>query len=612
MYEVVEKMNSEKKTPGFLGPKEIETSGGPKAKGRAAVTAAALSLLALTALIRGNFLSAPPWSSSRHNEHHSGVPGQGSSTEWSWSSIKPSRALKWHSCFEDGGYDCARLDVPMDWQQPRDDRRVVLAIVRIRATDASDYRGPVIFNPGGPGGSGVWSMRNHGRMLHEIVGTNHDLISFDPRGVGASIPRLECWSSPQQGQSWELQDPGILDSHEGILGELFTRAAAYSQACERAMRPSGILEHIGTASAARDMLEIVHQTGNDKLRYWGFSYGTILGGVFAAMYPDKVDRLVSDGNVDYREWFNYAHVNFVRDTDKVLFAFYDFCHRAGPERCAFHAPTPEAVMQRFGELLSGLKAHPVIVPATDDDDDDNGPEVPLLVTYSKVMRLLSSTLYQPQDKFESFSRIIAALEQRDGRPFYEYYHPRGKPGPAPVCSTQPISPLEPLPGIIEGTEDAFPVIMCADHPAVLNLTLEEVQREAETLMELSPATGALAVPYQMTCNQRTTRPRWRFDGPFEGKTDHPILFIANRADNITPLLSARNNSAGFPGSAVLVQNSYGHTSLAAPSKCTRQYINAYFQNGTLPPAGTECEGDSQPFGPKVGPEARVYHNPLYL
>ncbi|KZL64421.1 alpha/beta hydrolase fold family protein [Colletotrichum tofieldiae] len=587
------------KTPaGFSGPKKVH---GPRDKCKAAVTAA-LSVLALTALIRGNFLSTL-WSPFGHRS----VPEQRLSTEWSWSSIKPSRTLEWHSCFEDGGYDCARLDVPMDWQQPSDDRRVVLAITRIRATDTSDYRGPVIFNPGGPGGSGVWSLRDHGKMLQEIVGTNHDLISFDPRGVGASIPRLECWVSPQQGQSWGLQDPGILDSHEGILGELFARAAAYSQACERAMKASGILEHIGTAPAARDMLEIVNQTGYKKLKYWGFSYGTILGGVFAAMYPEKVERLVSDGNVDYREWFNSAHVNFIRDTDKVLFAFYDFCYQAGPEKCAFHAPTSEAIMERLSKLLSTLKTHPVIVAM----DEENGPEVPMLVTYSKVMRLVSSTLYQPQYQFESFSKIIAALEGKDGRPFYEHYHP-SKLTPAPMCSPQPISPLEPLPVIIEGTEDAFPVIMCADHPAVHNLTLEDVQREADTILDLSPATGALNVPYQMTCNQRTTRPRWRFDGPFEAKTSHPILFIANQADNVTPLVSARNNSAGFPGSIVLVQNSYGHTSLAAPSRCTRQYINAYFQNGSLPEAGKECEGDSQPFGPKVGNEVRLHQSPLFL
>ncbi|KAK2031579.1 alpha/beta-hydrolase [Colletotrichum zoysiae] len=583
-----------KHSPRFSGLK------GPRAKSQTAL-AAALSVFALMALIRESLLST-----SWHSFGHGDVREQRlSNINWTWSTIKPSRTLEWHNCFEDGGYDCARLDVPMDWKKPSDDHRVVLAITRIRATDMSNYKGPVIFNPGGPGGSGIWSLRDHGKMLQEIVGTNHDLISFDPRGVGASVPRIQCWNSPQQSQSWNLQDPGILDSHEGILGELFTRAAAYSQACERAMKASGILEHIGTTPAARDMLEIVHQTGYDKLKYWGFSYGTILGGVFAAMYPDKVERLVSDGNVDYREWFNSAHVNFIRDTDKVLFAFYDFCFQAGSEKCAFHGPTPEAIMERFNKLLLRLKTQPVIVLA----DEEKGPEVPMLVTYSKVMRLLSSALYQPQYQFESFSQIIAALEGNNGWPFYEHYNP-SKPSSGSTCSLQPISPLEPLPDIIEATDDAFPVIMCADHPAVHNMTLEDVQREVDTILELSPATGAVSVPYQMTCNQRTTRPLWRFDGPFEGKTSHPILFIANQADNITPLISARNNSAGFAGSTVLVQKSYGHTSLAAPSKCTRQYIHTYFQNGSLPEDGTECEGDSQPFGPKVGNEIRLFQNPL--
>lgn len=61
------------------------------------------------------------------------------------------------------------------------------------------------------------------------------------------------------------------------------------------MNETGILNHLSTAYAARDMLQIVEKSGHEKLRYWGFSYGTILGGVFASMYPDKVERLVSDG-----------------------------------------------------------------------------------------------------------------------------------------------------------------------------------------------------------------------------------------------------------------------------------------------------------------------------
>lgn len=127
-----------------------------------------------------------------------------------WLDIPPSRTVEWHPCYEDG-YDCARLDVPMDWLDPSDDQRVVLAVARLRAaarrqsnhgdgnSNSSDsYRGPVFFNPGGPGGSGIWSLRHHGRDLQTIVGDNHDIVSFDPRGVGASVPRIQCWPSPDR------------------------------------------------------------------------------------------------------------------------------------------------------------------------------------------------------------------------------------------------------------------------------------------------------------------------------------------------------------------------------------------------------------------------------
>lgn len=78
---------------------------------------------------------------------------------------------------------------------------------------------------------------------------------------------------------------------------------------------------------------------------------------------------------------------------------------------------------------------------------------------------------------------------------------------------------------------------------------------------------------------------------FQGDTAHPILFIGNMADNVTPLQSAFNNSARFPSSVVLKQNSYGHCSLAAASTCTARHIRAYFQHGTLPLAGAECDPD---------------------
>ncbi|ROT42188.1 hypothetical protein SODALDRAFT_9550 [Sodiomyces alkalinus F11] len=611
---------------------------------------ATIAGLALSALIYLGPLSSGGVHVHRHRPtliRHGPLSRSPTGSDWNWTNIKPSRTLEWHPCFDDGRYDCARLDLPIDWQDPGDQRRVVLAIARIRATDTKDYQGPVIFNPGGPGGSGVWSLRHHGKYLQEVVGKNHvsapsvpdpallvvssetlsrlssyanlpftscstqqDIISFDPRGVGASIPRIQCWESPDEAKAWALQDPGIVDSHSGIISDMFARGIAYGQTCERAMASSSILEHSGTASTARDLLEIVNQGSHPHLKYWGFSYGTVIGGVFAAMYPDRVERLVSDGNVDYQEWFLFTHRNFLHDTDKVMDSFYALCSAAGPDRCAFHAATSDAVQSRLTALYEALKLRPVIIVPS--DSDRRGPVLPAIVTYSKVRRLVVTSLYQPLLQFEKVAAILAALEAGDGRPFYEHdHHPNRPETPQLTCPSHAASPFEPLPDILEGTHDAFPGIMCADQPPRGNVTLEDVMLEVERFGEMSSASGAVDAMYAVACLGRSIRPKWRFNGPFQGQTRHPILYVANTADNITPLISARNNSAGFPRSTVLVQNSYGHTSLSAPSDCTNGYIRAYFQNGTLPSPDTECEGPL-PFGLAGDANLETYHFPVHM
>jgi pimeloyl-ACP methyl ester carboxylesterase len=180
---------------------------------------------------------------------------------------------------------------------PSSDNRVAIAVIRLRASDLEDYRGPVFTNPGGPGGSGIESMRDHGKTTQTIIGKNHDLISFDPRGIGASTPSIRCFSSAQNAQLWSLQDVGTVDSHPGVLYDYYARSKAISEACVTTLGDgnSSALRFVGTASVARDMLEIMHLTGTKKLKYWGFSYGTVLGGMFAALYPDKVERMVNDG-----------------------------------------------------------------------------------------------------------------------------------------------------------------------------------------------------------------------------------------------------------------------------------------------------------------------------
>ncbi|KAH8905740.1 hypothetical protein BR93DRAFT_855302, partial [Coniochaeta sp. PMI_546] len=512
-----------------------------------------------------------------------------------WVDIPSSRTLAWHSCY-DGQYDCARLDLPMDWLDPSDEQRVVLAIMRLRANSSSalgDYRGPIFFNPGGPGGSGTWSLRDHGRLLQTVVGDNHDLVSFDPRGVGASVPRIECWDTVQSRRFWELQEVGVIDSHPGVLYDAFARAEAFSQVCERGLNGSGILRHSGTVYHARDMLEIMNQMGEEKLKYWGFSYGTVLGGTFAAMYPDKVERLVSDGNVDYKEWYHNAQINHLRDTDKVMDAFYTTCHQAGPNKCDFWATSPTAIESRLDNLLSNLSITPVIVPSSAD-----GPDLPELITYSKLKRLISTTLYQPVRLFSTFATVLAALERRNGRPFYDLIL-AGSPPPSTLCDLDTVPPTVPVSGPgHEDTPDAFPAIYCSDAPPVAGDPARFTEYAAR-LQGLSRAAGAVYALTRLGCAGRGgVRPGWRLEGPVgaPGGTGFPILFVANRADNVTPLVSARNNSAAFPGSVVLVQDGWGHTSLAAPSRCTARVVRGYFQEGTMPEEGRVCEVDVGPFG----------------
>ncbi|KAK7428569.1 hypothetical protein QQZ08_005007 [Neonectria magnoliae] len=504
---------------------------------------------------------------------------------WTWADIKPANDLVWEKCYENK-FECARLDVPMDWLDLTKEQRVVLGVVKLAAKSKGKGFSPVFVNPGGPGGSGVQFIKRAGHLLQTIVGDNHDIISFDPRGVGVSTPRVECWGTSQKRKLWSLQSTPVVDERPGLVYDAYARAAAYSGFCETAMENTGIMNHLSTASIARDMLEILDKTGHAKLRYWGFSYGTILGGVFAGLYPDRVERLVSDGNCDYHDWFKLDHANFVSNTDLIFDAFDAGCHKSGPDKCALWADTPAAVQHRRSKLLARLKTSPVLVPAW---ARASGPELPELITYSRVQRLTQTIIYKPQMHFERMARVYAALERGDGLPFYDMVRERAGDGPGQLCSlgeTPATMPQE------TGTEDdAFPAIMCSDGEPVTE-TPEEFEQYARKIEGISRWAGAVNLLFRVVCLGKNVRPKWRFsEEDFQGDTAHPILFIGNMADNVTPLQSAFNNSARFPSSVVLQQNSYGHCSLAAASTCTARHIRAYFQHGTLPRAGTECEPD---------------------
>ncbi|EEB97476.1 hypothetical protein MPER_03199 [Moniliophthora perniciosa FA553] len=102
-------------------------------------------------------------------------------TESSWASIKPTKELAWIDCYE--GFECGRLQVPLNYSNP-EGPSAAIALIRIRANvsiDSAEYLGPILFNPGGPGGSGVDLIRDRGKFLGTVVGPRFDIVGLTPR-----------------------------------------------------------------------------------------------------------------------------------------------------------------------------------------------------------------------------------------------------------------------------------------------------------------------------------------------------------------------------------------------------------------------------------------------
>ena len=193
--------------------------------------------------------------------------------------------------------ECGFVTVPMDYAKP-DGATIQLAVSRIKHTVPDRaYQGIMVVNPGGPGGAGR-GLSVLGSLVPDQAGAAYDWIGFDPRGVGASKPALSC-DSGYAGYN----RPGYVPSTPQLEATWLKRVKAYAAACAKAGGP--LLDHLKTLDTVRDVESIRLELGAEKINYYGFSYGTYIGQVYATLYPERVRRMILDGNVDpTRVWYD--------------------------------------------------------------------------------------------------------------------------------------------------------------------------------------------------------------------------------------------------------------------------------------------------------------------
>ncbi|GGZ67051.1 peptidase [Streptomyces echinoruber] len=200
-------------------------------------------------------------------------------------------AVTWKKCATSDypTLQCASVKVPLDYRDPRG-KQITLALSRVPHT-ARTSQGPLLVNPGGPGGSGLTLAGFVASSLPKSVAAQYDVIGFDPRGVGDSKPALDC----KPGHFNPVR-PDSVPATPAVEKANLERVRSFARAC--GTKYASLLPHINTLNAVRDMDSIRRALGAGKINYFGYSYGTYLGAVYAKLYPERVRRLVLDSVVD--------------------------------------------------------------------------------------------------------------------------------------------------------------------------------------------------------------------------------------------------------------------------------------------------------------------------
>ncbi|MGW0815415.1 alpha/beta hydrolase [Streptomyces viridiviolaceus] len=466
-----------------------------------------------------------------------GVPASLASQQLDWGRCKGTA----DSSAPGGDWQCATLKVPLDWAKP-DGETIGLALIRDKA-DGNRRIGSLLFNFGGPGGSGVSMMPSYAdsvSRLHE----RYDLVSWDPRGVAAS-EGVRC-RGDEEIEAAESVDttPDTPAEEEAYLED----AADFGKGCEKSA--GKLMAHVSTTDTARDMDLMRHVLGDGKMHYFGISYGTELGGVYAHLFPKNVGRMILDAVVDpSADTMGHAE-NQTRGFQRAL---DDYLESTGQD--------PERGTRKIAALLDRIDAEPL---------PTSSPGRKLTQTLAVTGIVLP--LYS-KDGWPALTSALEAAEEGDGSELLalaDGYNERDSSGHYGT------------------TTHSQRVISCLDDKQ--RPTVEETKELLPRFEKISPVFGRfLGWDTAGWCHE------WPVAGQHEtpevsAPGAAPILVVGNTGDPATPYEGARRmaDELGKDVGVMLTWEGEGHGAYGSGSDCVDSAVNAYLLDGTVPKDGKVC------------------------
>ncbi|MER6363276.1 alpha/beta hydrolase [Kitasatospora sp. NPDC001527] len=470
--------------------------------------------------------------------------------------------LDWHACpapstAQGGGeapgapWECAALKAPLDHADPNG-RTIDLALIRMRAHSGQPRIGSLIYNFGGPGASGVATLPALAQDYTDL-NTRYDLVALDPRGVGDSAG-VRCL------------DDAATDASAGVDGSpddtaevraLDEANAAYTSACQQ--NSAGVLPYVDTVAAARDLDLLRQVLGDDTLHYFGFSYGTELGGVYAHLYPDRVGRLVMDAVVDPTEDPLQGALGQTKGFQLALENFMKACAEQVGAECPT-GPGGERGTQRITALLQGLDATPLPAGGGRTLTQDLAVTGIAAALYSEASWNALAIGLQEAMQGGGGTTLLALADAYLGRDAQGHYS-----------------------NLIAANR----AITCVDDRP--RYTSADVQEQLPVFRQASPVFGEFAAWGLTAC--------WPW--PVPGQSEHPdvsapgaapIVVIGNTGDPATPYEGARAmaRQLGTGVGVTVTLRGQGHGGYDTGNSCLKQVVDQYLLDGVVPADGTTC------------------------
>ena len=446
-------------------------------------------------------------------------------------------APEWGACTNPrlvrAGAECALLEVPLDWDRPRG-KKIQIAVSRLLHTDP-DYKGMIAVNPGGPGGSGLIYPVLSGSIPNG-VGAKYDWYGFDPRGVGSSVPALSC-DPDYEGQGYDR--PNYVPKRIQDYTWWRKTTQGYARACGTSAAKE-LLPNMRTEDVARDLDALRKAEGRDKLNYYGFSYGTYLGQVYATLFPKQVGRFVWDGVLNADRAFYEANLDQNVQFDKNFDVYLKWL---ADNDAAFGLGTDWKALKRgYYQLRKQLDRQPAAGGRLGPDELDDSMLSAAYYVYSWV------------EIGQAYAKLVKTGDGEDLLSFY------GGPGD-------------------DNSYAVYLGVQCTDAPWP---SWKKAVKDAWRLHQKHPFLTWGNTWYNAPCHDWPVKAgkRFKVDGK---KVKTPILMVNETYDAATVYSGALATRKEFPTS-VLIEGVGGttHSGSLSGIACTDDTIAAYLDTGVVP------------------------------